>query len=499
VLLLLLVFLMVSRMRTEMWTVVLLHLLVLFGVALVCHGELARDRPAPRQLTKFYLLMSVGGVLGGLFNALVAPVLFTSLAEYPIALVAAALLLPRLDESGTPTARRTRWLDLLLPAALGLLCLEFFGIRAAHPFPLAHRLLSADAVTSIADGVESLADSLHVNADNLKAILRCGPVIVLGYLFVERPLRFGLGMAAVLFVSAVPVVFDTDHEVLYRDRSFFGILNVKGDDSDPSAELKSHRLMHGRILHGMQYKGDARREALTYYHRTGPIGQLLAAFTGDAAKKDVAVIGLGTGTMASYAEPGQHYTFYEIDRKVKWISFDQKTYFSYIQDAQERGADVNVVLGDARLSLDRERQTRPEQKYDVIVVDAFSSDAIPVHLLTRQALRIYRDKLKDDGIIAFHTSNRYLRLEPVIGNLAAAENMVALWQHDSDEGARGKSVSSWVMVANKESDFGKLLDDVQQTEGDGKRWVRLKEDPDVGVWTDDFSNLLRVFAWQGMY
>jgi spermidine synthase len=499
VLLLLLVFLIVSgsKMRAQMWAVILLHVTVLFGVALVCHGELARDRPPPRQLTRFYLLMSLGGVLGGLFNALVAPLLFTSLAEYPLALVAAALLVPRLDDAEGAPSPRTRRLDLLLPAALAVLCLEFFGVRAAEPFPATHLMLGKDAADKIAEGVGGLAESLHISAGHLKAILCYGPLVVLAYLFVERPLRFGLGVAAILFASAVPAVFNTDHETLYRDRSFFGILNVKGDDNEPDVKLVTHRLMHGRILHGTQYQGDARREPLTYYHRTGPIGQLLEAFTGDAAKKDVAVIGLGTGTMAAYAEPGQHYTFYEIDRAVKAISFDQKQYFSYVQDAQERGAQVDVVLGDARLSLERECQTRPERKYDVIVVDAFSSDAIPVHLLTREALQIYRAKLKDDGIIAFHTSNRYLRLEPVLANLAAAEDMAALAQHDYDETPRGKSTSSWVMLANKGSAFGKLLDDVHEKENDGKRWERMKEVPRVGLWTDDYSNLLRVFDWEG--
>jgi spermidine synthase len=512
VLLLLLIFLMASKMRTQMWALVLLHLLVLFAVAMVCHGELARDRPAPRHLTRFYLLLSLGGVLGGLFNALLAPMLFTSLAEYPLAMVFAALLIPRLDEPAGPTAPRTRWLDLLLPAALLLMCLEFFGIRAEHPFPATNELLrlfdrlrdqtEGASAASIAGGFKRLADALGMSANNLLAILCFAPPVALAYVFVERPLRFGLGVAAVLFAGAVPSTFDTDpaHFIIYRDRSFFGVVNVErrevrvqGNPSkgEPDTVLVSHRLLHGTTLHGTQFQNDDyKRKALTYYYSNGPIGQLFAAFSGAAAKNDVAVIGLGTGTMASYAEPGQRYTFYEIDRTVKWISFDQKTYFSYVQDAQERGAEVNIVLGDARLSLDRERQTKPEQKFDLIVVDAFSSDAIPVHLLTRQALQIYRAKLKDDGLIVFHTSNRYLTLEPVIANIALAEKMACLMQSDvaqTNPGV-GKTDSTWVVVANKEADFGKLLDD--------KRWEKMgEEDPRVGVWTDDFSNLLRVFRW----
>jgi spermidine synthase len=505
VLLLLLIFFMLSHFPTRMWALILLHLVVLFFVAMVCHGELARTRPAARHLTTFYLLMSVGGVLGGLFNALLAPVLFTSLAEYRVTMVLAALLLPRLDEPGKPPTRLTHWLDLLLPVGLGLICLEFFGLRLSEPFPVTNRVLNwfdglagqdqGETARQIVAQIHGLAARLHAGGSNLVVILQYGPPILLGYLLVERPLRFGLGVAAILFAGSLPALLDP--AVMYRTRSFFGVLNVK--ETHPTitfngeqTAVEAHSLLHGNILHGEQYQGDPYRyQAITYYYGNGPIGQIFAAFQGDAAKKDVAVIGLGTGTMAAYARPGDRYTFYEIDRKVKETSFDQKTYFSYVQDAKARGADVNIVLGDARLSLDRERQTKSEQKFDLIVVDAFSSDAIPVHLLTREALQIYRAKLKDDGIVVFHTSNRYLDLEPVVGNIAAAEGMACIMQSDTNVTADtpGKLSSTWVLVANHEADFGKLLD--------GNAWRAQPHDPRKGVWTDDFSNLLQVFRWDG--
>jgi spermidine synthase len=514
VLLLLLVFMMIAKIQTQLWALILLHLVVLFAVAMVCHGELARTRPAARHLTKFYLLMSIGGVLGGLFNALVAPVIFTSLAEYKVALVLAALLIPRLDEPVGPPSPRTRWLDLLFPALLALVCLEFFGVRTYHPFPLTNWLLNAcdrwagqepgETAKVIVGAFTRLAGSLHINANIMLEILRYAPPIILGYIFVERPLRFGLGVAAILFVGAVPMVFDTEHAIIYRNRSFFGVVNVKEYEDTITVDgerktISAHSLLHGNILHGVQYRHAAddpdddryKTWRITYYHSSGPIGQLFAALPDGEGPRDVAVIGLGTGTMAAYARPGDRYTFYEIDRMVKGISFDQKKYFSFVQDAKERGAEVNIVLGDARLSLDRERQAKPDQKYDVIVVDAFSSDAIPIHLMTRQALQIYRDKLKDNGIIVFHTSNRYLKLEPVVGNLAAAEGMACRVQSDGEVTADtpGKLSSTWVLVANKEADFGKVLDNPD--------WKRLEKTPEVGVWTDDFSNLLRVFQWGG--
>ncbi len=498
VLLLLLIFMMLSRMTVQMWALILLHLAVLLAVALVCHGELARDRPEPAHLTRFFLLVSLGGVLGGLFNALSAPVLFTFPIEYRAGLVLAALLLPRLDDPAEPVPARTRALDLLWPTALAFLCLEFFGAPWGKVFLVGNKLLHlfdwvagqnpGDAAAVIVGMLDRAATMLHMNLENLRAILRYAPPLILCYIFVERPLRFGLGVAAILLVSLGPALFDPS--VIYRDRSFFGVLTIRGgvETGDPGGA--SRRLLHGNILHGKQYDDpELRYQPMTYYHRTGPIGQVMAAFQGDAARNDVAVIGLGTGTMAAYAESGQHYTFYEIDRAVKAISYNPNPYFTYVADARERGAEVNIVLGDARLSLDRERASRPEQKYDLIVVDAFSSDAIPVHLMTRQALQIFRAKLKEGGIVAFHTSNRYLDLNPVVANLASVEGMACLLGSDdmTRNPAVGKSDSTWVLAAERDTDFGKLLYD--------SRWLRLAPDWRISVWTDDFSNLREVFRW----
>jgi spermidine synthase len=500
VLLLLLVFLMVSNVPARMWTVILTHLAALFAVAMVCHGELARGRPAARQLTQFYLLMSLGGVLGGLFNALLAPLLFTSTGEYPLALVMAALLLPRWHDPSPELSWATRLLDFLLPAGVGLVALEFFGGLHNQWFPLTNKALllfdrlaeqgPGDAAWIIAGGVGRVADHLGVGNYTLKSILCHAPPLMLCYCLVQRPLRFGLGLAAVLVVGALPAALD--ESVIYHGRSFFGVVTIRSGIA-PSGSDGNHptrRLQHGGILHGAQFVEDELRgEAITYYHRTGPMGQLFASFPTDAPPRDVAVIGLGTGTMAAYARPGDHYTFYEIDRKVKEVSFDQSRYFSYVQDAKGRGAEVDIVLGDARLSLDRERRTDPGRKFDLIVVDAFSSDAIPVHLMTREALQIYRGRLKEGGLIAFHTSNRYLRLEPVVANLAAAEGMAALMMNDRYENYPVKTLSTWVLVADRKEDFGPLPED--------KRWQRPPRESDVGVWTDDYSNLLRVFDWAG--
>jgi spermidine synthase len=257
--------------------------------------------------------------------------------------------------------------------------------------------------------------------------------------------------------------------------------------------------MHGNILHGTQFMSDEfRGQPLTYYHRSGPIGQMMAMKQPKKGEPfDLAVIGLGTGTMSAYPEEGQSITFYEIDPLIKHISYDQDQYFTYVQDAIKRGVNMNIVLGDARLTMNRRATSHPEEKYDVIVVDAFSSDAIPVHLITQEALDVYLAKLKPDGIIAFHTSNRYLRLEPVVGNLAAKKNLAALTQHDgTEEGHPGKSSSSWVMVTRDEANFGKLLEDVKVDENDRKHnWERQVREEKLGEWTDSFENLWSVFNW----
>ena len=199
-----------------------------------------------------------------------------------------------------------------------------------------------------------------------------------------------------------------------QSRSFFGVLRISRD-RDPKGYTE---LRHGTTLHGRQSLEPSRRaEPLSYYQRKGPIGQLFAELDRRPGAVRMAVIGLGTGTLAAYARPGDRVTFYEIDRLVRDVAFDP-AYFTYAADARDRGASLRLELGDARIRMEAVRRDRPEERYDVILVDAFTSDAIPVHLLTREALRLYFDMLGPRGILALHISNRYLRLEPVVANLA---------------------------------------------------------------------------------
>jgi hypothetical protein len=240
-----------------------------------------------------------------------------------------------------------------------------------------------------------------------------------------------------------------------------------------------HVLVHGNTTHGAQSTDPGRRlELLTYYHPTGPAGQVFAALAAPSAATDVGVIGLGTGSLACYGRPGQRWTFYEIDPAVAAIAQDRRL-FTYLADCPP---DAGVVLGDARLSL---RGARP-RRFGVLVVDAFNSDAIPVHLLTRQALALYLDKLADGGVIAVNITNRYLDLRPVLGGLARDAGLSSLVRDDlrvpkarAEAGAAG---SVWAVLARRPSDLAPLADD--------PRWRPLPAPPGSPVWTDDFSNLL---------
>lgn len=547
VIVLLLIFLMLSGIRAPSIEIdLLLHLVSLFVVSLVCHGELARTRPSTEYLTGFYLLMSLGGVLGGLFNALIAPLVFTTIAEYPIALILACLLLPSLEgeEGKQPNfVLDIACLSMILLLSVALLAFRMYNSDRKIPFEdvsffssartlvlgvlvlaatvyyiLSDRenrtarlfdviiagsvgVLTLVLILSMSSGfrlddlttrVNSLLASvsnllgrknpLAVDASRLRQILMYGLPPLLCYTMIARPLRFGMAVGVVVFASQACSGIMTDQ--IYQERSFFGVLSVKHDSGGDG--FGYHELIHGTTLHGMQsLDPDRASEPLTYYHRTGPIGKVFEAMAGDPKMNHVALVGLGTGTLTSYGQPGQTLTIYEIDPTVLHITRD-RGYFTYLKNAKSK---VDIVMGDARLRL----RDAPKEGYGLIVLDAFSSDAIPVHLMTKEALQLYLEKLRPDGIIAFHVSNRYLKLEPVVANIAASMNQglkVLNWydSKETDEEGNdlpGKSRSHWVLVARNDAAFGKLLKD--------DRWERLEPDPAFPTWTDDFSNLYSVF------
>jgi hypothetical protein len=447
---------MLGRVGQPVWMVLALHLAALFVSSMVCHGELAADRPSVGRLTDFYLTMSLGGVLGGLFNALLAPLIFSSAAEYPIALVAACALCPRPKSAQKGRRWTVRTFDVVLPLAVGALA---WGAPRAMAAMLGHDSIS------------------------LRMIALGAAVMVAGTAIRRRP-RFVAALAALFLVAGAGAA---KGELLAVRRSFFGIHRVVRNPDGPFNDL-----FHGTTVHGRQFVNAVSGTpseptiALTYYHRTGPIGQLFTQRIAAGQARRIGIVGLGVGSLAAYANNTTQLTYYEIDPAVRWVAQDSG-YFSFLKSAENRGATIRIVMGDARLTL---RDVR-SRSCDLLVLDAFCGDAIPVHLLTRQAMNIYMDKLADGGILAIHISNMYLDLLPVCSALAADARCVAMYQNDLDvspqQAAAGKSASQWVILAKSGQTLAALRND--------PRWKALPPAPATMVWTDDFSNILSVFRW----
>jgi SAM-dependent methyltransferase len=425
----------------------LLHLAVFFVAALLCHGELAASRPAAENVTEFYLWLAVGGALGGIFNGLVAPLVFRSVAEYPLALaLSAAFALQPAGAAGARPWRPVRG-DWLWPSLLGAgIAGTILGLERAG-------LGGGTAAPGIVFGLGAVA---------------C-------FLFSTRPLRFALGIGALLLAG---LAFEGQRGgLLHIERSFFGVHRVTVDASG-----QFHQLLHGKTLHGRQSLDPARRrEPLTYYHPTGPVGEILTRLATRPALR-VGAVGLGAGSLAGFVQPGQTWTYFEIDPVVAQLARDER-YFTYLRDAP---APVRIVLGDARLSLGRE----PDQGFDLLVLDAYSADSVPVHLATREALALYLRKLAPGGVLAFHISNWHLDLEPVFANLARDAGIPCLVRDDTavapELQARGKSPSVWVAMARTPADLALLAND--------SRWQPARTSAGA-PWTDDFSSLLSVFRW----
>jgi hypothetical protein len=375
------------------------YLIALFITCMICQGELRLSRPEPRYLTTFYLTIAAGGVLGGVFVALIAPRVFTEFNEYPIGLAAACLL---------------GYAGWLRSGAMALWTKHNFAVRIP-----------------------------------LMALLIGG----LG------------GVIAINLSGAQPIVG--------KWRNFYGILRV-ADLRDPKGAMRE--LTHGRIKHGSQYLEQAKRDQPTSYY--GPhSGVAMALNALPEGARRIAVIGLGTGTMAAWGRPGDLVRFYEINPLVQTIA---TTLFTFLPDSK---ATIEVVLGDARIRMEQEQSV-----FDLIVVDAFSSDAIPMHLLTAEAADIYRKHLTPGGMLLFHISNRSLNLEPVIRGLAQHLNWNAAQILAGDDPATGEDGSSWVIVAENLE----LLQKITQ-EAPHVGWTDPKRKPIL--WTDDFASLWHVLKW----
>jgi hypothetical protein len=439
---LLVLLLLVTSAFQPIGLVLSLHMLGLFVVCQLFHGELARRRPGSEDLTWFYIVLAVGGAMGGIFNSLLAPTFFDSIVEYPAILLLAVVLLPARSSSAGNKKMAVSW--GLLPPAIML-----FG------FGLFEWLQTAQAIG------QPLLGSLGKVVVLVLPFLGC-------YLLLKNRAAFSL---ATLCCVVLGYWVNTDTRVIHAQRTFFGVHTVL------QAEARQQTLlMNGITVHGIQNTAEEIRGLpATYYHPTGPAGQLLGAFGGGF--QQVAVVGLGAGSLAAYFSAGQRLDFFEIDSAV--IDIAESTHlFSFVSDARTRGVGIEMIAGDARLTL-----AQKDGGYDALLVDAFSSGSIPVHLMTAEAIALYLNQMSSDGVLGFHISNHYLDFKDVLCDLAANAELACLYRTDTTLNAElrseGKSPSEWLVMTTNSNIANGLL---------SMGW-QLRSASEKPLWRDNYSNI----------
>lgn len=443
----------------------------LFTCCMVCHGELARLKPHPKYLTHFYLMISAGGALGGLFVALIAPQFFHALYEFQIGIALCAILTLIVLQGD----HEYSWFAQLLPPARLLTAAAAMLIAASIAYTMRGPLL--DAANKVAHVFSGANEPRGVDNEMVVVLMAACAIVAL---FALRGGRVKghltaiavetLGLVLIGYIGYHMRQLTADYRVTVRN--FYGALRVR--DSGPPSEFDATRtLTHGTINHGEQFLNPARRDLPTTYYGPGTGVGLAIREKGKTRAIRVGVIGLGTGTLASYGREGDYFRFYEINPLVLRLA---RTEFTFLNDCKAR---LDVAMGDARLSLEKE----PDEHFDVLAVDAFSSDSIPVHLLTYEAMKIYFRHLNPDGILAVHISNRYLDLAPVLeGEVKATGRIARLIDNDEDE-SQDVFSATWVLITSPASGF-----DAEEM----SHSAEIASSRHVRLWTDDYSNLFQI-------
>jgi hypothetical protein len=420
------------------WIVIGLHLLLLYCGALLCHTRLAESRPDPEHLTEFYFWIALGGVLGGVFTATLSPLLFNTILEYP-------LLVAVLPFFRTGSDERT---SFTIPAALAAaLFLTWLVFRFTH-----------------------------LDADTEAVALVHTALVFTGYKLKNRVQSFAWSFAVfiVAYSFILPGYIEGANRI-YVTRNFFGVKKVL---DDPTAHLR--KLLHGDTIHGIESTDAARAgQPLSYYYPGGSVSDVIEMMRGRQKPQRFGVLGLGSGTMAAYADRTHHVRFYEIDPSVEPIA---RRFFTFVPRC---GSDCDVVIGDGRLQLARE----PDASFDLLLLDAFSSDSVPTHLVSREAVQLYLSKLVPDGIVMFHVSNRYLNVERLVSSLVTDAGLVAYSRFDDAGELRkmGKSSANHIVAARHAEDLVSIAN--------RPGWNRVARPADFQAWTDDYSNLLSLIRW----
>lgn len=418
------------------------HLLVFFLSALACHTELAHLRPKASKLTEFYLIMSLGGVLGGIFNAIIAPQFFVIPLEYAGILGLSCFMRYIADEEKITSLKD-------------------------HP-----PILYAASLAAIALGVACF----FISYSQIIAVCIFGIVLCLAILLKYR-LLFAAPVLVILFLFPPGHIWGQSYftNILHQDRNFFGIVRVVETDTE-------RLLVHGVTNHGTQALDEKyKMEPLSYYSAQSPLRQTFSYFDQKAGPQRVGVIGLGIGVVSCLEKEDRHFDFYEIDENVIDIA-ENPEYFTFLSDC---GSDYDIIRGDGRLQI----QKQPDEYYDLIIIDAFTSDNIPAHLLTREATDLYISKLKPDGALVFNITNTYLDLEPVLSEVAKNLDIPGYARLTLDGSIPDTDIyylAAQFFSMSYNQDYNKTLTDGGWSTGRFRDGVKL--------WTDKYSNIVSVFG-----
>ena len=466
---------------------ILLNFTAMFLICMVCHGELARLKPGTSHLTEYYLLMSAGGALGGITVSLIAPVIFTTFMEWSLGLLVGFAFVSWVAYRGLVKAGNGGINGRLIALLLCSLLASVYCLRGWLP-----ESLSASLPKTIAEGLELNDSNRTVPWQNIA--VSCG--LVLGAFLLSRGLlaknqaakqrAYSWGFLSIV-LCAMWGILDWEFsfsQALERSRNFYGTLSVRERETeakDTNGKVEKFRSLYcSGTEHGRQFLSEAlKREPLTYYGKETAVGQLLLSLK-DQPDAKIGIIGMGTATLAAYGEAGQTFRFYEINPEVERFALK---HFSFITDMIARGAKYELALGDARLQMASE----PDQHYDALVLDAFSGDSVPAHLLTKEAFAIYQRHLKPQGVIAVHITNHYLNLAPVVERLAKEYGFLTTRQCIDPGGLSGHYQPDYLLLS-KDAAFIKAHPPVPPT--------NAIDIPDIPLWTDHAHNLFQILQRQ---
>ena len=462
---------------------VAIYSVTLFVGCMICHGELYHLKPHPRHLTSFYLMIAAGGAMGGLFVALVAPHVFNNFYEMHLSLGLIVLLLLVLSFAGRAALGAQRWKILFALLAVAAV----YGAEKGLGWILAW-LRMRDGMRS--DPLFEYGTWIQMERFQWLFWVVPGAILLAGVLWWrhrQRPVNWHLMTCGLLTVGLIGLVTalavqirTSSHGAMMSARNFYGVLSVFEYNQD-GPDSRYYLLQHGRITHGLQFASPHRaREITSYFGANSGLGLALRQFPRQQNQR-IGLLGLGVGTITAYGKPGDYIRIYEINPQVKRIA---ETPFTYIARSE---AKVDIVMGDGRLSMENE----PPQEFDFLIMDAFSSDAVPVHLLTKEAFEIYQRHLKPDGVILVNISNRYLDLRPVVENAAQVFDFQT-HTIDSEDGLDDSIDGGWWLYAATWMILSRNEEFMNSSVLRYAARPSASYDPDIPLWTDDYTSMFKI-------